>query len=316
LNILKLDRLKLETLNVIEDTIRIVKEKRGFDITDKVRNVDLSDQNLFIELRLGMNHGIFQFESPGMNALIRGMATESFAELTAANALYRPGPMGIGAHEEFIKNKFNPENIKYVHPALETILKETNGVLIYQEQLMFLANKIGGMSLGEGDMLRRYMDKASSAIMKKSAGENLNKKEQDNYVEFEKYWNKFIDGAVKNGYKADEVDIIKDWVIKYLGYSFNKCLTENHEVVSRDRGRIKILDAKIGENILTYNPVKKIDEFYPIKNKYDNGLKKVYRIKTSSGKILECTLDHKIMTEDGMKTLSEIIEKKLKIKTI
>jgi len=101
-----------------------------------------------------------------------------------------------------------------------------------------------------------------------------------------------------------------------LGYSFNKCLTENHEVVSRDRGRIKILDAKIGENILTYNPVKKIDEFYPIKNKYDNGLKKVYRIKTSSGKILECTLDHKIMTEDGMKTLSEIIEKKLKIKTI
>ena len=222
LNILKLDRLKLETLNVIEDTIKIVKEKHGYDITDKVRNVKLNDENLFIELRLGMNHGIFQFESPGMNALIRGMATESFSELTAANALYRPGPMGIGAHEEFIKNKFNPENIKYVHPALETILSETNGVLIYQEQLMFLANKIGGMSLGEGDMLRRYMDKASSAIMKKSAGETLNKKESDNYVEFEKYWNKFIEGAVKNGYKADEVDIIKDWVIKYLGYSFNK----------------------------------------------------------------------------------------------
>jgi DNA polymerase-3 subunit alpha len=222
LNILKLDRLKLETLNVIEDTIKIVKDKYGHDITDKVRNVNLNDENLFIELRLGLNHGIFQFESPGMNALIRGMATESFSELTAANALYRPGPMGIGAHEEFIKNKFNPENIKYVHPALETILRETNGVLIYQEQLMFLANKVGGMSLGEGDMLRRYMDKASSAIMKKSSGETLNKKEQDNYIEFEKYWNKFIDGAVKNGYKADEVDVIKDWVIKYLGYSFNK----------------------------------------------------------------------------------------------
>lgn len=222
LNILKLDRLKLETLNVIEDTIKIVKEKRGVDIAEKVRNVDLSDQNLFIELRLGMNHGVFQFESPGMNALIKGMSTENFEELIACNALYRPGPMGIGAHEEFIKNKFNPENIKYVHPALETILRDTNGVLIYQEQLMFLANKIGGMSLGEGDMLRRYMDKASSAIMKKSAGESLNKKEQDNYVEFEKYWNKFIDGAVRNGYKAQEVDVIKDWVIKYLGYSFNR----------------------------------------------------------------------------------------------
>lgn len=76
LNILKLDRLKLETLNVVEDTIKVVKDIYGYDITDKVRNVNLNDENLFIELRLGLNHGIFQFESPGMNALIRGMATE------------------------------------------------------------------------------------------------------------------------------------------------------------------------------------------------------------------------------------------------
>jgi DNA polymerase-3 subunit alpha len=222
LNILKLDRLKLETLNVIEDAIKIIKEKKGIDVRDAVKNVNINDPNLFAELRIGMNHGIFQFESGGMNALIQGMGTESFSELTAANALYRPGPMGIGAHEEYITNKFNPENIKYVHPALETILKDTNGVLIYQEQLMFLANKVGGMSLGEGDMLRRYMDKASGAIAKKSLGEELSIKEQDNYKEFEKYWNKFLDGASKNGYRIEEVDIIKDWVIKYLGYSFNK----------------------------------------------------------------------------------------------
>lgn len=222
LQILKLDRLKLETLNVIKDAIALIKERHGIDITKKIKHVDLSDKNLYAELRLGMNHGIFQFESSGMNALIRGMNTETFDEVVAANALYRPGPMGIKAHEEFIKNKFHPENIKYVHPALKKILDVTNGVLVFQEQLMFLASEIGGMSLGEGDMLRRYMDKASSAIAKKSKGENLNKKEEDNYKEFEKYWNKFLDGAVKNGYKAAEVDVIKDWVIKYLGYSFNK----------------------------------------------------------------------------------------------
>jgi DNA polymerase-3 subunit alpha len=222
LQILKLDRLKLETLNVIKDAIALVKQTKGIDISKKVKHVDINDKNLYFELRLGMNHGIFQFESSGMNALIRGMGTETFEEVVAANALYRPGPMGIKAHEEYIQNKFHPENIKYVHPALEKILGGTNGVLVFQEQLMFLAHEIGGMSLGEGDMLRRYMDKASSAIAKKSKGEFLNKKEEDNYKEFDKYWNKFLSGAEKNGYKAAEVDVIKDWVIKYLGYSFNK----------------------------------------------------------------------------------------------
>ncbi len=222
LQILKLDRLKLETLNVIKDAIALIKVTKGIDISKQVKNVDLTDSNLFFELRLGMNHGIFQFESSGMNALIRGMGTETFEEVVAANALYRPGPMGIKAHEEYIQNKFHPENITYVHPALEKILGATNGVLIFQEQLMFLAHEIGGMSLGEGDMLRRYMDKASNAIAKKSKGESLNKKEEDNYKEFDKYWNIFLSGAEKNGYKAKEVDVIKDWVIKYLGYSFNK----------------------------------------------------------------------------------------------
>lgn len=222
LGILKLDRLKIETLNVIKDAIEIIKINKNIDINDKIDYIDLDDSNLYSELRLGMNHGIFQFESLGMNSLIKGMCAENFEEAVAANALYRPGPMGIGAHEDYIKNKFNKESIKYIHPALESILSKTNGVLIFQEQMMFIAHYIGGMSLGEGEMLRRYMDKASSAIAKKASDETLNKKETDNYVEFEKYWNKFLEGAAKNGYKVDEVDVIKNWVIKYLGYSFNR----------------------------------------------------------------------------------------------
>jgi len=224
LGILKLDRLKLETLNVIKDTIEVVKRTRGEDITDKVDYVDLEDENLFIELRLGLNHGIFQFESSGMNNLIRGMQVEKFEELVACNALYRPGPMGIGAHEEFIENKFNPEKIKLVHPALESILAETNGVLVFQEQLMFIADKIGGMGLGKGDMLRRYMDKASKIIARNSAGEELTESEKNNknWKGFQEYWNMFLDGAAAQGYNKDEVDKIKDWVIQYLGYSFNK----------------------------------------------------------------------------------------------
>lgn len=316
LGILKLDRLKLETLNVIKDTIEIVKKSKGEDITEKVDYVNLEDENLFIELRLGLNHGIFQFESTGMNNLIRGVRVEKFDELVACNALYRPGPMGIGAHEEFINNKFNPEKIKLVHPALESILKETNGVLVFQEQLMFIADKIGGMGLGKGDNLRRYMDKASKIIARHSAGETLTPEEENNsnWKGFKEYWNMFLDGAAAQGYDKEEVDKIKDWVIQYLGYSFNKCLTENHIVISEGRGEINMLDVKIGERVLGYNPETGKDEFNAVKDIHHNGKKKVYKIKTRSGKVLECTEDHKIMTENGMKTLREIRENKLKVK--
>lgn len=316
LGILKLDRLKLETLNVIKDTIALVKKHKGIDITEKVDYVDLEDQNLFIELRLGLNHGIFQFESSGMNNLIRGMQVDRFEELVACNALYRPGPMGIGAHEEFIRNKFNPEKIQLVHPALEPILRETNGVLVFQEQLMFIADRIGGMGLGKGDNLRRYMDKASKIIARSSAGEVLtdDEKNNKNWQGFQEYWNMFLEGAEAQGYNKAEVDKIKDWVIQYLGYSFNKCLTENHKVISEERGEINMLDVKVGEKVLGYNPNTGKDEFNSVKDIHHNGKKKVYRIKTKSGKVLECTEDHKIMTESGMKTLKEIKENKLKIK--
>lgn len=224
LGILKLDMLKLETLNVIKEAVELIKKNKGIDIIDDINYLDLSDQNLYNELRLGLNQGIFQFESPGMNALIKGIKVENFNELVAANALYRPGPMGIGAHYDYVKNKFNPKGITYLHPALESILEESNGVLIFQEQVMFIANKIGGMSLGEGDMLRRYMDKAAKLIDKEAKGEILTDNEKDSpaYKNFSKYWTKFLEGATKNGYSKEAMEDIKNWMIKYLGYSFNK----------------------------------------------------------------------------------------------
>jgi len=224
LGILKLDMLSLETLNVIKDAIEIIKKSKGIDITDTIDYLNLDDQNLYTELRLGLNQGIFQFESGGMNALIKGIKVENFTELVAANALYRPGPMGIFAHQDYVKNKFKPDQIKYLHPELEFILGESNGVLIFQEQVMFIANKFGGMSLGEGDMLRRYMDKAGKFIDKEAKGEVLTEEERGSgaYQNFSKYWKKFVEGAEKKGYPKEIMEEIKNWMIKYLGYSFNK----------------------------------------------------------------------------------------------
>ncbi len=225
---LKLDRLKLETLNVIKDALKYIRQRHGDEIADKtIRDIKYihynHDSNLFDELRLG-NKGIFQFDSDGMGNLIKAMRVESLSELTAANALYRPGPMEIGAHEEFVKNKFDPKNRQYAHPALAPLLEETNGVLIYQEQLMFIANKIGGMTLGEGDNLRKAMDGAGKIIKKTLNGEPLSPSEENDksYKSYKELWAKFIDGAKKSGLSDEDVLKIETWLAKYLGYSFNK----------------------------------------------------------------------------------------------
>lgn len=225
LGILKLDRLKLETLNIIKEAIKLVREHKNIDITNKVENINLEDKNLYIELLLGNNHGIFQFESSGMNAIVKNMRAENFEELVAANALYRPGPMSIGAHEEYIKNKFLPiREREYAHPTLIPLLEDTKGVLIFQEQLMFIAHEIGGMSLGEGDVLRKAMDKAAKIIAKTSVKEELTKEEKKdkNYKKYLELWDKFKKGAKTKGLNDTEISVVEEWLIKYLGYSFNR----------------------------------------------------------------------------------------------
>ena len=234
LGILKLDRLNLTTLNVLKESINLVKEKRGIDISEQVKYVDLNNPDLFEELRGGNNQGIFQFESDGMSKMIKKMHTESFEEMVAANALYRPGPMGLKAHEEYIKNKKYPKEISLVHPCLEPLLKSTNGVLIFQEQLMFIAHELGGMSLGEGDNLRKVMDKASKIIKKNLSGEKLEEKEANDksYKQYLVLWEKFKQGCKERGLKEGEVKKIEEWLIKYLGYSFNRSHSVSYSYVA------------------------------------------------------------------------------------
>lgn len=316
LGILKLDRLNLTTLNVIKEAVSLIKKNKNLDVTEQVDYVDLDNPELFEELRGGNNQGVFQFESDGMSRLIKSMQTESFEEMVAANSLYRPGPMGVGAHEEYIRNKKDPNAISLVHESLEPLLRQTNGVLIFQEQLMFIAHELAGMSLGEGDNLRKVMDKASKIIQKNLNGDELDDKDKNDksYKKYLELWDKFKDGCSRKGLNEKEVKNIEEWLVKYLGYSFNRCLTKNHKVISKKRGTINILDVNVGEKILSYNPEVGKDVFNPVKDIHHNGKKKVYRIKTKSGKVLECTEDHKIMTENGMKTLREIRDNKLKIK--
>jgi len=229
LGILKLDTLKISAMNIISSCIKMVKERRNIDITDDIVYVEdhFDDPKLYEEIRLGLNHGIFQFESSGMNGLIRSIHIENFEELTAANALFRPGPMGIGADKEFIVNKFNPEAITYVHPLLEEVLKETNGVMVFQEQVQFLAKKIAGFNYGKGDMLRRYMDKGAKFIAKVNLGGEIDDNDRSDrkfgdYLKFQGYWSQFMENAKAAGVDEHSLQLIQEYMLKYLGYSFNK----------------------------------------------------------------------------------------------
>ena len=222
LGILKLDRLNLTTLNIIKQTIQYVKERTGKDITQEVDFLNIEDPGLFEELKTSSNSGVFQFESDGITQLAKSIDVDCFDEVVATTSLYRPGPMGVQAHTDYIKNKKNPTEIKYVNEKLAPLLKNTKGVLIYQEQLMFIANVIGGMTLGEGDNLRKVMDKASKIISKSHTGELTDKEKEDkNYKEYLKLWDKFKLGAQTKGFSETEVKDIESWLVEYLGYSFN-----------------------------------------------------------------------------------------------
>ena len=181
---------------------------------------------------------------------------------------------------------------------------------------MFIANQIGGMSLGEGDNLRKAMDGAGKIISKKLEGKELTEDEENNknYKSYKELWRKFIDGAIQKGLSEEDVQKIESWLIKYLGYSFNKCLSFNNIVKTKDRGNVLIGEIKKGDFVECFNEKEQENEFNKVSNVHKNGSKKLYRIKTQSGKVLECTLDHKILTEFGMQRLEDIIKKDLKIK--
>jgi len=161
IGLLKLDFLALTTLTVIDSTVQRILNETGVELD--LASIPLTDRNVFDLFSEGRTNGIFQFESGGMKSELRRLKPERFEDLIALNALYRPGPMDM--IPEFVKRKQGDIEVEYPHPALEEILKETYGIIVYQEQVMQIASKMGGFSLGEADILRKAMGKKKIDIM-------------------------------------------------------------------------------------------------------------------------------------------------------
>ncbi|HZR66294.1 MAG TPA: DNA polymerase III subunit alpha [Terriglobales bacterium] len=202
MGLLKMDFLGLTTLTILDDALKLIKQTRGEQI--ELEKITLHDQVTYEKVfHSGLTSGVFQFESHGMRDVLRRYKPNSIEDLTALNALYRPGPIQGGMIDDFIDRKHGRKKIEYELPELKEILEETLGVIVYQEQVMQIANVLAGYSLGEADLLRRAMGK-------KKPEEMAQQRER------------FIDGAVKRNFPSKKIEKIFDLMAQFAGYGFNK----------------------------------------------------------------------------------------------
>jgi DNA polymerase-3 subunit alpha len=202
LGLLKMDFLGLTTLTVIHDCLTLIKKNRGETLD--LETIPLDDQTTYEKVfHRALTSGVFQFESGGMRDVLRRYKPTSVEDLTALNALYRPGPIQGGMIDDFIERKWGRRKVEYELPPLETILKETLGVIVYQEQVMQIANVLAGYSLGEADLLRRAMGKKNPEEMAKQR-------------------DRFVSGATEKKFPKDKVVRIFDLMEQFAGYGFNK----------------------------------------------------------------------------------------------
>ncbi len=201
LGLLKMDFLGLRTLTVLRDTQALIEQNRGEKVS--IDQIPLNDLRTYEELASGHTLGVFQFESAGIRRLLMRLRPREIGDLTALNALYRPGPLGSGMVEDFIKARNGQKSISYLHPLLEPILKETYGVIVYQEQVMKIVSILGGFSLGQADLVRRAMGKKKPEVLAAM-------REQ------------FIGGATGKGISKQTAVEIFDLLEYFAGYGFNK----------------------------------------------------------------------------------------------
>ncbi|MBV9033262.1 MAG: DNA polymerase III subunit alpha, partial [Acidobacteriaceae bacterium] len=202
LGLLKMDFLGLTTLTIIEQALKLIEKYCRETVV--IENLPLDDKATYEKIfSTGYTSGVFQFESPGMKDILRRYQPDRIEDLCALNALYRPGPIQGGMIPDFIDRKHGRKPIVYDLPELKELLEETYGVILYQEQVMQISNKLAGYSLGEADILRRAMGK-------KSADEMAKQRER------------FITGAAQRGFPAKKIAKIFDLMEQFAGYGFNK----------------------------------------------------------------------------------------------
>ncbi len=213
--LLKMDFLGLRNLSVLDDTLLNIKENQNIDIV--LEDLPLSDKKTFELLSRGDTLGVFQLDGGGMRSLLRAMAPDSFEDISAVIALYRPGPMGENSHNDYADRKNGRKPVEPIHPELseplQDILGDTYGLIVYQEQVMAIAQKVAGFTLGRADLLRKAMGKKNKEILDKE------------YIPFEA-------GMKANGFSEPAIKRLWEILIPFSDYAFNRAHSAGYGVVS------------------------------------------------------------------------------------
>lgn len=219
LGLLKMDFLGLRTLTVIQNALNIIRHTKNIEID--LDNLPFDDKNVYEMLSSGNTAGIFQLESSGMQNLLKELKPEVFEDVIAIIGLYRPGPLGSGAADDFIKSKNGQKAINYHHPLLKPILSETYGIILYQEQVMKIAQELAGFTLAEADILRKAMGKKKQDVMASQRAT-------------------FIEGCKKNNIEKETAEKIFDEISYFAGYGFNKAHTAAYAVIAYQTAYLKV----------------------------------------------------------------------------
>lgn len=215
LGLIKMDFLGLRNLTVLDDAIKNIEANRGETVV--LEDLELTDENTYALLQRGDTLGVFQLDGGPMRALLRSMRPDTFEDISAVGALYRPGPMGADSHNKYARRKTGREPVEPIHPelaeALEDVLGETYGLIVYQEQVMAIAQKLAGYTLGQADILRRAMGKKKKA-------------------ELDKQFAGFSAGMKEQGYSDAAIKTLWDILLPFSDYAFNKAHSAAYGVVS------------------------------------------------------------------------------------
>ncbi|QJA06319.1 DNA polymerase III subunit alpha [Thermosulfurimonas marina] len=218
IGLIKFDFLGLKTLTILDQAVKLVREHYGKEID--LDHLPLDDEKTFELLRRADTDGVFQLESSGMKDLLRRLQPTDFNDLIAVLALYRPGPLESGMVEQYIEVKHGRRKPDYLHPKLEPILRETYGVILYQEQVMKIAQELAGYTLGEADILRKAMGKKIPEVMAQQRA-------------------RFVSGAVERGIPRELAEHIFDLMEKFAGYGFNKSHSAAYALVAYQTAYLK-----------------------------------------------------------------------------
>lgn len=288
IGLLKMDFLGLRNLTIIRRCEQLVAQSRRLEIDWNA--IPDNDGKTYDMLQRGDAMGVFQLESDGMRKLLTQLKPDCFADLIALLAMYRPGPLEAGMVSTYVDVKHGRQPIASLHPHIDDVLAESNGVILYQEQVMRIANKLGGFSLAEADNLRKAMGKKKADLMAQ-------------------FRDKFVAGAEAQGFEGKKAGEIFDLMAFFAGYGFNKCVTGDAVIVDADTGE----RTTVGELYRDGRPfrIHALGEDWKLHPRrvtdvMHNGRKPVFTVRTAQGRQLTATANHPFRTLDGWAHLADL----------